>query len=165
MRFRLLSALVLLGAISFVQADYVVIIVNLNAKVQAPQKGPPQGGGRIPGGGIPGGGPGGGIPGGGIPGGGVQIGGPGGIPGPGGAQRGGGQLGMPGPGSGGGRLGMPGIPGMPGMPGGNASTDADENQHLVVAVVEISTPTKKALWDFNTPRSNQRGKVGGTELL
>ena len=153
MRFRLLSALVLLGAISFVQADYVVIIFNLNAQVQAPQKGPPQGG--IPGGppgGLPGGGPPGGLPGGGPPGGLPGGGPPGGLPGggpPGGLPGGGGPR-------------MPGMPGMPGFPGAEGGTDAaDENPYLVVAVVEIASPTAKAMRAFNTPRST----LGGTELL
>ncbi len=50
------------------------------------------------------------------------------------------------------------------MPGGLEGTDAiDENPYLVVVVVEISSPSAKALRDFNTPRTNRPG--GGTEIL
>ena len=56
--------------------------------------------------------------------------------------------------------------GMMGMPGGGDNSDGgDENPDLIVVVVEIGSPSAKALRDFNTPINPRGGPGGGTERL
>jgi len=84
---------------------------------------------------------------------------------------GGGQIGMPRTGMGGpmgmgGRMGMGGpMGGMMGMPGADSADAADESPDLVVAVIEIESPSAKAIREFYTPISKNPRLPGGTERL
>jgi hypothetical protein len=159
MRCRLLSALVLLGAISFVHADYVMIVVNLNAQDKgASQKGGP--GGGPPGGGLQGGFP----PAGGFQGGAPPGGGTGPMMAPPGRPGMGGPAGGPPPGAMGGMTGMGGMGGMRG-PAGDPADAADESPDLVVVIVEDRNPiTNRDLVKF-TMRPDPRVPGSGTLKL
>jgi hypothetical protein len=132
----LLAALIALLAAGHASADYLLIVVNLNAKASSSDStqsgmlgGPPIGGGQL--GGPPqAGGP---KPGG-------MLGGP--------PPQGGGAIGLGGN-LGGGALGLRGGMGNLGGPPGPGSgpksdDDVDESPDLIVAVIEVKTLTKEA---------------------
>jgi hypothetical protein len=144
MRRCLLAALVLLGAAGLAQAEYILIVVNLNARPEAGQ-------GTTPG--MPG-----------AAGGMGMIGGPGGFGPPGSAGAAGGiagaaggispppagAAGMGGPRGGGGVYGgMGGMGGaFGGMGGVAAQTDPEEFDDLVVAVLEVQPRTANYIKKF-----------------